>query len=113
MFLPPVHRSAPDLGQVFQTLGRLLPILVLCDIIAGTGLADAGQVAVIEDPCLRKTGLQFPDQLCHVPLLGQHAVKCHANRQEIRGTSELSPTVKLIAISSVSAGSANSTASRS
>ena len=39
------------------TLGRLLPILILCDIIAGTGLADAGQVAVTEDPCLWKTSL--------------------------------------------------------
>ena len=48
--------SAPNLGQVFQTLRRLLPILILCYIIAGTCLVDAGQVAMIEDPCLRKTG---------------------------------------------------------
>ena len=31
---------------------------------------NAGQVAVTEDPCLRKTGRQFPDQFCHAPLLG-------------------------------------------
>ena len=65
-----MHRSAPDLGQVFQTLGRLLPILILCDIIAGTGLADAWQVAVTEDPSLRKASLQFLDQCGHAPFLG-------------------------------------------
>jgi len=32
--------SAPDSGQVFQTLGRLPRILILCDIVAGTGLVD-------------------------------------------------------------------------
>ena len=65
--------SAPNLGQGFQTLGRLLSIQILCDIIAGTYLVNAGQVAVTEDPCLRKTGRQFPDQFCHAPLLGHGA----------------------------------------
>ena len=73
MFLPPVHRSVPDSGQGFQTLRRLLPILILCDIIAGTCLVDAGQVTVTEDPCLRELLLQFMNQFCHAPFLGLSA----------------------------------------
>ena len=72
-FLHPVHRSAPDLRLVFQTLGRLLPILISTDIIAGTCPVNAGLVAMTEDPCLRKTGQQFPDQFCHAPFLGHGA----------------------------------------
>ena len=34
---------------------------------------DAGQVAVTEDPGLRKMGLQIPDQFCHAPFLGHGA----------------------------------------
>ena len=67
------HKCPPDLGQVFQTLGRLFSILILCDIIAGKCLVDAGQVTVTENPSLRKTGRQFQDQFCHAPLLGHVA----------------------------------------
>ena len=69
-YIPTWVWSIPDSGQGFQTLRRFLPVLILCDIIAETCLVDAGQVTVTEDPCLRKAGLQFPDQFCHAPFLG-------------------------------------------
>ena len=57
--LPPVHRSVPDSGQGFQTLGRCFPILIRTVIVARTFLSDAGQVAVTYDPGLRKQILEF------------------------------------------------------